>query len=148
MNQWHNRSMARGWESKSVESQMDEAASEFSEKHAQLTPEQQHRERERQGLLLARTRVERLLETATNTRDVSETNAARNSGLIQAARTREAAALARYVACNHCRCRSQSVGANPRRSREKDQPPLLRDVAQAHALQPFQGRHPVRARAH
>ncbi len=60
--------MARGWESKSVESQMDEAASEFSEKHAQLTPEQQHRERERQGLLLARTRVERLLETATNAR--------------------------------------------------------------------------------
>ena len=60
--------MARGWESKSVESQMDEAASEFSEKHESLTPEQQHRERERQGLLLARTRAQQQLETATNER--------------------------------------------------------------------------------
>lgn len=62
--------MARGWESKSVESQIESAA-EFHKAaaaSAQFTAEEVTRERERNTLQLSRTRVLHDLETATNER--------------------------------------------------------------------------------
>lgn len=53
--------MARGWESKSVESQQTETA---SEKKARVTAEELERARKRESLELSRTRVTRELETA------------------------------------------------------------------------------------
>jgi DNA-directed RNA polymerase sigma subunit (sigma70/sigma32) len=48
--------MARGWESKSVESQIEDAASRASPGEA-LTPEERAVRRKRQGLELSRRRV-------------------------------------------------------------------------------------------
>lgn len=62
--------MARGWESKSVESQIESAA-EFRKAaaaSAQVTAEQVTLERERNMLQLSRTRVLHDLEGATNER--------------------------------------------------------------------------------
>ena len=59
--------MARGWESKSVEQQQEEAATSKS-LAARLTPEQAAREKRRQGLLLSRQRVLQQLEAASNPR--------------------------------------------------------------------------------
>jgi hypothetical protein len=62
--------MARGWESKSVESQIESAA-EFRKAaaaSAQVSAEQVIKERERNTLQLSRTRVLHDLETATNER--------------------------------------------------------------------------------
>ena len=59
--------MARGWESKSVEQQQEEAATSKS-LAAPLTPEQIAREKRRQGLLLSRQRVLQQLEAASNPR--------------------------------------------------------------------------------
>ncbi len=65
----HNRAVARGWESKSVESQMESAESERAERaEPQLTPEQLARRRERESLELSRTRVLHDLESAQNPR--------------------------------------------------------------------------------
>jgi hypothetical protein len=61
--------MARGWESKSVESQIESAAASpanFNGNHK--TPEQLERERQREGLELSRTRVLHDLSTATHQR--------------------------------------------------------------------------------
>jgi hypothetical protein len=61
--------MARGWESKSVESQIDAAQSSRPagpERH--LTPEQAAREREAGVLRLARSRVLQQLQSTTNPR--------------------------------------------------------------------------------
>ncbi len=56
--------MARGWESKNVESQQEEAAR--SRQHVKaLTPEEQARQTRRHGLELARTRAEADLQRAT-----------------------------------------------------------------------------------
>jgi hypothetical protein len=62
--------MARGWESKSVESQIESAAEfrQAASASAQVTAEQITRERERNTLRLSRTRVLHDLETATNAR--------------------------------------------------------------------------------
>ena len=59
--------MARGWESKSVEQQQEEAATSKS-LAAPLTPEQIAREKRRQGLLLSRQRVLQQLEAASKPR--------------------------------------------------------------------------------
>ena len=61
--------MARGWESKSVESQMDAAKERRGpgEKEA-FTAEQQKIRREREVLALARVNLLRQLETSTNER--------------------------------------------------------------------------------
>ncbi len=59
--------MARGWESKSVESQI-EAVDEFAVPGPRLTPEQAERQREREGVLLSMTRLNRQIETSTNPR--------------------------------------------------------------------------------
>jgi hypothetical protein len=54
--------MARGWESKSVESQMDDAEDRKKVQRVHLTPEQQIRQREIESLQLSRSRVMHDLE--------------------------------------------------------------------------------------
>ena len=49
--------MARGWESKSIEGQIDAAQARQGVYRVQLTPEQMEIERKRDSLLLHRTRV-------------------------------------------------------------------------------------------
>lgn len=56
--------MARGWESKNIESQQEEAARTLKQTRA-LTPEQQVREARRQNLELARSRARADLDRAT-----------------------------------------------------------------------------------
>jgi hypothetical protein len=60
--------MARGWESKSVESQMESAWDDQSEKGKPRTDEEKLAIREQQNLLLSRSYVQRQLESATNER--------------------------------------------------------------------------------
>jgi hypothetical protein len=59
--------MARGWESKDVESQVEDrkAVSEYSDK-MQKNADDARKEQERRGLKLSRTRVLNDLESATN----------------------------------------------------------------------------------
>lgn len=59
--------MARGWESKSVESQID-AAQNDAGRVARKTPEEVERESRRNSLMLSRTRVLHDLQTACNPR--------------------------------------------------------------------------------
>jgi hypothetical protein len=59
--------MARGWESKSVEQQQEQAGAQKTH-HAALTPEQVAEENRRRGLLLSRHRVVQQLEAAANPR--------------------------------------------------------------------------------
>jgi hypothetical protein len=59
--------MARGWESKSVEQQQDEAASKQEHGEA-LTPEQIVERQRRQGLELSRQRILQQLQVACNPR--------------------------------------------------------------------------------
>jgi hypothetical protein len=54
--------MARGWESKSVESQIESARARSGTPRVHLTPEQVADERKRDGLLLQRTRILKQLE--------------------------------------------------------------------------------------
>jgi Cft2 family RNA processing exonuclease len=58
--------MARGWESKSVEDQIQERESRASESSSQqkLTPEELQRRNKREGILMARTRTLTSLQTA------------------------------------------------------------------------------------
>lgn len=56
--------MARGWESKSVESQQSDSGSAQGKRRP--TAEEIERERKREGLLLSRKRVVNDLETARN----------------------------------------------------------------------------------
>ena len=56
--------MARGWESKSVESQQIEDAASRSDRAVPLTAEQRQLRRKREGLELSRRRVLQELETA------------------------------------------------------------------------------------
>jgi len=56
--------MARGWESKSVEQQQEERSAPRQTVRAPLSPEQQQRNRKREGLLLARGRLIQQLEAA------------------------------------------------------------------------------------
>ena len=61
--------MARGWESKSVESQIESAEPKRSRSHhVPMNPEQLNRIRELDSLRLSRTRVLRDLQTANNPR--------------------------------------------------------------------------------
>ena len=54
--------MARGWESKSVESQMESAEERKKLSALHITPEQAALERRRDGLLLQRTRILKQIE--------------------------------------------------------------------------------------
>ncbi|HTR36230.1 MAG TPA: hypothetical protein VMH80_10025 [Bryobacteraceae bacterium] len=60
--------MARGWESKSVESQMESAESRAVAKKPKVSPEESERARQRESLMLSRTRVVNDLERAQNPR--------------------------------------------------------------------------------
>ena len=61
--------MARGWESKSVESQIDEASQQQSNNSkVPLNDDERKTKREREILLLARARVLHQLESSTNER--------------------------------------------------------------------------------
>lgn len=61
--------MARGWESKSVESQIDQAAeNQSNSSKAPVNDAEKKGQREREVLLLARARVLQQLEASTNER--------------------------------------------------------------------------------
>ena len=59
--------MARGWESKSVELQQDDARS-TAEPNRRLTPEQREIESRKEGLKLSRSRILEQLHSAENPR--------------------------------------------------------------------------------
>jgi hypothetical protein len=66
---WQTEGMARGWESKGVESQIDSTWAKSARKDpVPRTPEEAQKRREREGLELSRTRIQRQLESATNPR--------------------------------------------------------------------------------
>ncbi len=72
-----NIDMSRGWESKSVESQMEDAATRRATAHrTPLTPEQLRLRTERESLELSRTRVLKDLETTTHPRRREQLQAA------------------------------------------------------------------------
>jgi hypothetical protein len=60
--------MARGWESKSVEAQQDEAKEKSANSRVRLTPEAAARKREKESLCLSRRRVLEQLEQTQNPR--------------------------------------------------------------------------------
>jgi uncharacterized membrane protein len=60
--------MARGWESKSVEDQIQERESETAETRPRLTPEQAQLQARRQGLQMVRTRTLMSLQSACDSR--------------------------------------------------------------------------------
>ncbi|HTV56294.1 MAG TPA: hypothetical protein VMI06_15435 [Terriglobia bacterium] len=66
---WHTEIVARGWESKSVEGQIELAREkDTGASAAQITPEQRRRIREREDLELSRNRILRDLARATHPR--------------------------------------------------------------------------------
>ncbi len=61
--------MARGWESKSVEAQMEESGAAMpAKKESTTTPEQLHQRQKQAELKLSRSRVAQELEASTNDR--------------------------------------------------------------------------------
>jgi hypothetical protein len=60
--------MARGWESKSVEQQQEEMSEQRKSVRPPISPEQQQRNRKREGLLLSRKRLAQQLQAAGNPR--------------------------------------------------------------------------------
>lgn len=61
--------MARGWESKSIEEQIESARTEKSVEHGrQLTPEEAERQRKRELLVLSRKHVEAQLAASKHPR--------------------------------------------------------------------------------
>jgi hypothetical protein len=63
---WQAETMARGWESKSVESQMEALGDRHIAAAPERSPEELARERERESLELSRTRVLQDLAAASN----------------------------------------------------------------------------------
>lgn len=69
--------MAKGWESKAVEDQVEDSKTKTPGKtKPQLTPEQIENRRRKQVLLLARTRVQRDLELSQHPRHTDQLNRA------------------------------------------------------------------------
>jgi hypothetical protein len=65
----YNENMARGWESKSVEAQIESAAGRKpAKRESKLSPTQVQTMRDRENLELSRTRVQRELASSTNPR--------------------------------------------------------------------------------
>jgi ABC-type uncharacterized transport system ATPase subunit len=60
--------MARGWESKSVEQQQEVMSEQRKIVRAPISPDEQQRNRKREGLLLSRIRLTQQLQTASNLR--------------------------------------------------------------------------------
>jgi hypothetical protein len=72
----YNYRVARGWESKSVEEQQSEAISSPAQLKQQLTPQQIAKQRQREGLTLARKRILQQLRGAHNPLHVEMLNRA------------------------------------------------------------------------
>ena len=60
--------MARGWESKSVEAQMEAASEASTNGKGNLTPQQLEAQHQKQSLTLSRNRVLQQIEASTNPR--------------------------------------------------------------------------------
>jgi len=60
--------MARGWESKSVEQQQEVMLERREAVGAPISPDEQQRNRKREGLLLSRSRLTQQLQAASNPR--------------------------------------------------------------------------------
>ena len=60
--------MARGWESKSVEQQQEERSEQNKTFRTPLSPDEQKRNRKREGLLLSRERLMQQSQAASNPR--------------------------------------------------------------------------------
>jgi hypothetical protein len=60
--------MARGWESKSVEQQQEEMSEQRKTLRPPISPDEQQRNRKREGLLLCRKRLTQQLQAAGNSR--------------------------------------------------------------------------------
>ena len=60
--------MARGWESKSVEQQQEEMSEQRKTVRPPISPDEQQRNRKREGLLLSRKRLAQQLQSARNPR--------------------------------------------------------------------------------
>jgi len=61
--------MAKGWESKSVQAQMESKAEEaIGSEHKRLTPAEAEAQRKKQNLLLSRAQVSRSIEQSQNPR--------------------------------------------------------------------------------
>jgi len=64
----YNPGVARGWESKSVELQQDDAGSATGEPKRHLTPEQREIESRKEGFKLSRSRILEQLQSTENPR--------------------------------------------------------------------------------
>jgi hypothetical protein len=73
----YNECMARGWESKSVEGQVqDHQEDDGKNRSRQSTPEQSEARRQREVLLLSRSRVQKSLEVTQNSQYREQLNRA------------------------------------------------------------------------
>lgn len=72
----YNFNMARGWESKSVEDQVEQSQTKKETKKGHLTPLQLETRRRREVLKLSRARVERELQSSQNPRYREQLNRA------------------------------------------------------------------------
>jgi len=73
----YNEVVARGWESKGIEAQMESASiPHHSLQNNEMTPDERERLRKLNGLLLSRTRVLHDLETAHNPRYLEQLKSA------------------------------------------------------------------------
>lgn len=68
--------MARGWESKQVESQMDDAREKHHPGGGEATVDGQKVQREKQNLLLSRTYIQHQIESSPNSRYTESLNKA------------------------------------------------------------------------
>lgn len=73
----YNRVMARGWESKSVEAQIESQSSNSgTASRVQLTPEQMEAQRQKEVLLLAHKKIQSDLESSQNPRHMEQLRSA------------------------------------------------------------------------
>lgn len=68
--------MARGWESKQVESQMDDAQGKRGAAATEASPDDRNAEREKQNLLLSRAYIQHQIESSANARYTESLNKA------------------------------------------------------------------------
>lgn len=68
--------MARGWESKQVESQMDDAREKHDPSGGEATVDGQKMQREKQNLLLSRAYIQHQIELSANSRYTESLNKA------------------------------------------------------------------------
>ncbi|HET9180762.1 MAG TPA: hypothetical protein VFP59_01410 [Candidatus Angelobacter sp.] len=68
--------MARGWESKQVESQMEQASEKHTAPGAEASADDRKAEREKQNLLLSRAYIQHQIESSANARYTESLNQA------------------------------------------------------------------------